>query len=328
VALFLARRLGFNLVVLGVVVVVVSALLRIAPVDPVDVALGSTLTPVSEETEQQMRVELGLNGSALEQMGRYMGDLAQGDMGESLVTRVPVSQIIDERLPATIELALAALVVALLIALPVGVLSALGRDRFADTAGSVFVLVGFAIPSFLLGIVLIYVFSVRLGWLPTSGRPVSVWQAIGDGSPSELATALRYLALPALALGITLAAISARMIRSSMLEALRQDYVRFARAKGLPRRAVTFHAFRNALIPVVTVLGLQLGYLLSGAYIIENVFAWPGLGQQAVQAINTLDYTVVQGVVLVSAALFLTVNLIVDLLYMAIDPRVRLQNRR
>jgi ABC-type dipeptide/oligopeptide/nickel transport system permease component len=325
-ALFLARRLSFNIAVLALVLVVVSLLLRLVPTDPVDVITFAT--PTDEETKVRLREELGLTGSATDQIVEYVNGLLHGDMGYSLTSREPVDRIVLDRLPATLELALAGLVVALVIAVPTGIIAALRRNQLPDYLASSFALVGFAVPSFLFGILLIYVFSVRLGWLPSYGRRVSVWQAIGDGSPADLVSALRFLVLPALALGIGLAAVSARMIRSSMLEALRQDYVRFARAKGLPPRAVTYHAFRNALIPVVTVLGLQLGYLLSGAFIIENVFAWPGLGRAAVEAILSLDYTVVQGVVLVSAALFLTVNLLVDLLYMAIDPRIRLQGGR
>lgn len=322
-ALFLAKRLAFNLAVLGLILVVVSLLMRVVPTDPIDILNFGI--PISEETRAQQREELGLDGSAIDQIGRYVNGLAHGDMGESLSTRVPVREIISDRLPATLELTVAGFLIGLVIAVPIGILAAVKRDRFADYAGSVFVLLGFAIPSFILGILLIYLFAVRLNLLPTSGRPAGVSHAIVHGDTDDLVTALRYLCLPALALGISLAAVSARMIRSAMLEALRQDYVRFARAKGLPERVVIRHAMRNALIPVVTVLGLQLGFLLSGAFIVENVFAWPGLGRAGVQAINTLDYTVVQGVVLVSAVLFLTVNLIVDLLYVALDPRIRLR---
>jgi ABC-type dipeptide/oligopeptide/nickel transport system permease component len=322
--LFLVKRLGFNMVVLALVLITVSLLLRVVPADPVDVMIGAEATQISEETKQALREDLGLTGSPIEQVRTYVQGLLHGDMGESLISRVPVRQIISERLPATIELALAGLLIGLLIAVPIGIMSALKRDRFPDYAGSLFALIGFAIPSFVLGILFIYLFSVRLGWLPSYGRGPSLWRAIAHGSPSEIGNALRYLCMPAFALGIALAAVSARMIRSAMLEALRQDYVRFARAKGLPDRIVTYHAIRNALIPVVTVLGLQLGYLLGGAFIIENVFAWPGLGRTAVQGIISLDYTVVQGVVLVSAVVFLTVNMVVDILYAVLDPRIRL----
>lgn len=323
-ALFIAKRLGLNLAVLALVLVAVSLLLRVVPTDPVEVATFGGLTPISAQEKAQLREQLGLSGSPIHQVSSYAGGLIRGDLGRSLTTGVPVTRIVAERLPATLELALAALVVALLIGVPAGILAALHRDRFADYASSVLLLAGFAIPSFVLGPVLIYVFAVRLDWLPTSGEQASLWHALADGSPREAGTALRFLCLPALALGIPLAAVSARLTRSAMLEALRQDYVRFARAKGLPNRVVTRHALRNALIPVVTVLGVQLGFLLSGVFIVENVFAWPGLGRTAVQAIDSLDYTVVQGVVLVSAALFLTVNLVVDILYVAIDPRIRL----
>jgi peptide/nickel transport system permease protein len=323
-ALFLVKRLGFNVVVLALILITVSLLLRMVPADPVDVMIGAEATQVTEETKQALREDLGLTGSAIDQVRAYVQDLLHGDLGDSLISRVPVRQIIADRLPATIELALAGLIVGLLIAIPVGIMSAVRRDRFPDYAGSMFTLLGFAIPSFVLGILFIYLFSVRLEWLPSYGRGPSLMHAIADGDAGKVRDSLRYLCMPAFALGIALAAVSARMIRSAMLEALRQDYVRFARAKGLPGRIVTYHAIRNALIPVVTVLGLQLGYLLGGAFIIENVFAWPGLGRTAVQGIITLDYTVVQGVVLVSAVVFLTVNLAVDLLYAALDPRIRL----
>jgi ABC-type dipeptide/oligopeptide/nickel transport system permease component len=322
-ALFLAKRLGFNVAALAILLVVVSLLLRLVPADPVDVAtFGAPMTPAAKA---HVRESLGLTGSALDQMGRYLDGLVHGDMGMSLLSRIPVTTIILDRLGATLELALAGLLIALVIAVPLGLASAMKRDQLTDYAGSLFVLVGFAIPSFILGVLLIYLFAVKLGWLPASGREGSLVHAILTANPSEFVSALRYVALPAITLGIGLAAVSARIIRSSMLEALRNDYVRFARAKGLPRRAVTKHALRNALIPVVTVLGLQLGYLLSGVFIIENVFAWPGLGRLAVQSIGQLDYPVIQGVVLISAAIFLTINLIVDLLYAAIDPRVRLK---
>jgi peptide/nickel transport system permease protein len=323
-AVFLIKRLAFNGAVLGVVLVVVSLLLRLVPTDPVQVMRFQSLAPVSPTDEAKLRQNLGLTGGPLHQIAHYISGLLRGDMGVSLTSGEPVRELVFNRLPATIELAVAGLIVAIVIAIPLGTYAALKHDRIADYASSTFVLVGFAIPSFLLGILLIYVFAVRLRVLPTSGRSTSVFAAVSDLDVGELWSALRYLCLPALTLGISLAAVTARMVRASMLEALRQDYVRFARANGLPARVVTLQAFRNALIPVVTVLGLQLGYLLSGAFIIENVFAWPGLGQSAVQAINTLDYPVVQGIVLISAAFFLTVNLLVDVLYAIIDPRVRL----
>lgn len=324
-AAFIARRLAYAAIVLAAIVVVVSLLLRLIPGDPVDVIAAGN-PGITEADKAALRSQLGIDGSALDQVGRYVEQLAHGSLGESLQFRIPVEQIVSERLPATIELALAGLVVALVIAVPVGVLTALKRDRLIDYVGSAFVIVGFSVPSFLLGVLLIAVFSVKLGWLPSSGREVSLFEAIGHGSVSEVGTALRYLCLPAIALGVSLAAWSTRMIRSSMLDSLQQDYVRFARAKGLSeRRVVLRHALRTALIPVVTVLGLQLGYLLSGAFIVENVFALPGLGRTTVQAILHRDYPMVQGVVLVTATLFLLANLLVDMLYAAIDPRIQLR---
>jgi peptide/nickel transport system permease protein len=323
-AVFVAKRLGYALVVLALIMVIVSLLLRMIPGDPVDV-ISAGNPGMTQADKVALRRELGLDGTAIAQVGRYLDHLVHGNMGESLQFRIPVSELVFQRLPATIELTLAGLLVAILIAVPIGIVAALKRDRLPDYAGSVFVVVGFSMPSFLLGILLIFLFSVEFTLLPSSGREVSLFRAIADGSLSEVGTALRYLCLPAIALGVSLAAWSARMIRSAMLEALRQDYVRFARAKGLPGRVVVLrHALRNALIPVITVLGLQLGYLLSGAFIVENVFAWPGLGRTTVQAIFYRDYPVVQGVVLVTAALFLAVNLLVDVVYALVDPRIRL----
>ncbi len=322
---YIARRVGYVVVVLALILVIVSLLLRMIPGDPVDVIAASN-PGMSVADKALLRQELGLSGSAFDQIGRYVGGLAHGDLGQSLQFRIPVSIIIMQKLPGTLELTVSGLIVAILLAFPIGLISAIRRDRLPDYAGSVFVILGFSLPSFLLGVLLILVFAVELGLLPSSGRDVSLFAAIGDANLGEIGAALRFLALPALSLGIGLAAWSARMIRSSMLEALRQDYVRFAYAKGLPRHVVILkHALRNALIPMVTVLGLQLGYLLSGAFIVENVFAWPGLGRTTVQAILFRDYPVVQGVVLVTAALFLTVNLGIDVLYAFIDPRIRLR---
>lgn len=324
-ALFIGKRLCYVVIVLALILVIVSLLLRMIPGDPVDVIAAGN-PGITQADKVALRHELGLNGSAISQVGRYLGQLAHGNMGQSLQFRIPVSQIVFQRLPATIELTLGGLIVAIVVALPIGLMSAIKQGTAADYAGSVFVVVGFSVPSFVLGILLIFALSIKAPIFPSSGEEISVFQAIGSGSFTEVGTALRYLCLPAVALGVSLAAWSARMIRSAMLEALRQDYVRFARAKGLPERIVVLrHALRNALIPVVTVLGLQLGYLLSGAFIIENVFAWPGLGRTTVQAILYRDYPVVQGVVLVTAALFLVTNLIVDIAYAVIDPRIHLR---
>jgi peptide/nickel transport system permease protein len=319
---FFVRRIVANILVLAMILVIVSLLLRIGP-DPVKIIQALSVTPLTAATKAAWRHELGVDVSVWQQMLLYVEHLAHGDMGMTFATKQPVASLIFGRLPATLELTFVAVVVGLLIAVPLGVVAALRRDRLADYAGSVTALFGFATPSFLLGVLLIYLFSIRLGWLPSFGHGVSLWRAIADGSPHELFSSLRFVIMPALALAIPLGAVNARMIRSAMLESLRQDFVRFARAKGLPNRVVTYYALRHALIPVVTELELELGGLLGGALIVENVFAWPGIGQIAVDASTSKDFPLIQGFVLVTAALFLTVNLVVDMLYALIDPRIR-----
>lgn len=318
------RRMAHAAVVLVLVVLVASLLLRLIPGDPVDV-ISAGNPGITEEDKDIMREQLGLDGPAHSQVWHYVQGLAKGDLGTSLQFRLPVSEIVGERLPATIELAVAGLAVAVLIAIPAGIYSAVRQGSIADHAASTLVLIGFSIPSFLVGVLLIYLFSTTLHVLPSSGLPTSLFPALLDGDWAGAGDALRHLALPAFALGLSLAAWSTRMIRQSMIAALSEDYVKFARAKGLSTWSVVIrHGFKNALIPVMTLLGLQMGYLLSGAFIIENVFAWPGLGRSTVQAILFRDYPVVQGVVLVTAVTFLVFNLLIDLLYAALDPRIRL----
>jgi peptide/nickel transport system permease protein len=222
------------------------------------------------------------------------------------------------------------MMVAVLIALPLGLITALKRDRPADYIGSIVAVLGISVPAFLLGILFILAFAVEWRIFPAAGYGGSFVQAVKalvtEGDFGPLRESLRYLFLPGLTLGISVAAYNARMIRSSMIEVLRQDYIRAARAKGLKGNTVVMrHAFRNALIPVVTILGLQIGYLLSGAFVIENVFAWPGIGRFSVQALTWRDYPTIQGVVMITALIFLTINLLVDLLYAVIDPRIRIQ---
>jgi peptide/nickel transport system permease protein len=242
------------------------------------------------------------------QYGRYLERLAYGDLGQSLKFQAPVRRIIFERYPATLALAFLALLVCASIAIPAGVLAAHRCGHPTDRAVGVFTLLGLAIPNFALGPMLILLFSIELGWLPVSGR----------GGPS-------YYILPAATLGAALAAILARMVRGSMLEELASDYVRTARAKGLSTRAVLFrHAFRNALIPIITILGLQFGTLLAGTIVTETIFSWPGIGRLTVQAISSRDYPLLQGCILVIALSYVLVNLLTDFLYAVIDPRVRL----
>lgn len=326
-AAFLIRRIAHMLAVLAAVLIIVSVLLRLIPGDPVDAIMAGN-PGITEDDKQVLRTQLGLNDPLPVQIGTYALDVVRGDFGDSLRFRSPVRPLIMEKLPPTIELTVFSMIIALLIAVPIGLITALHRDRPADYIGSILAVLGISIPSFLLGILLILFFAVEWRVFPSSGYGGSFSRSLGvlvtDGDTAPLRKSLRYLLLPGLTLGVAVAAYNARMLRSAMVETLRQDYIRYAQAKGLPDRVVYLrHAFRNALIPVVTILGLQIGYLLSGAFVIENVFAWPGIGRFSVQALGWRDYPVVQAVVLITAVIFLSINLLVDLLYGMIDPRIR-----
>ncbi len=252
--------------------------------------------------------QMGFDQPFLVQFANFAGKLALGDFGMSWRFQEPALNVVLEKLPATIELAVASLMLSLLIAVPIGVISAVRKDSKVDTFSMVFALLGQSIPGFWLGLMLILVFAVDLGWLPTSGR--QGWQ---------------YLILPALSLGLALAGRNARLVRSCMLEVLNEDYIRTARAKGLPEwRVINKHALKNALLPIVTIVGLELGSLLGGAVVTESVFSWPGVGLLAVQAINGRDYPVVQAVIIITALGFVLINLAVDLLYPKLDPRITL----
>jgi len=275
------------------------------PGDPVEQMLGEGAAP-GELT--QLRHALDLDQPLFTQYGHYLRQLAHGDLGQSLKYQAPVRRVIFDRYPATLQLAFLALFVCAAIAIPAGILAAYRRGHFADRAVGVFTLFGLAVPNFALGPVLILIFSIELGILPVSGR----------------AGPLSYI-LPAATLGAALAAILTRMVRGAMLEELSSDYVRTARAKGLGTAAVLFrHAFRNALIPVITILGLQFGTLLAGTIVTETIFSWPGIGRLTVQAISSRDYPLLQGCILVISVSYVLVNLFTDLLYSFVDPRVRL----
>jgi peptide/nickel transport system permease protein len=299
-------RLLYTLPALWLVLTLVFLLIHIVPGDPVQQMLGEGAAPAEVE---QLRHALGLDQPLAEQYGRYLAGLVRGDLGQSFRFQAPVGRIIFERYPATLQLAAVALLVCAAIGIPVGVLAAYRRGRPADRAASVFTLLGLAVPNFALGPVLILLFSIELGWLPVSGR----------GGPL-------YFVLPAATLGAALAAILTRMVRGAMLEELSSDYVRTARAKGLSTLAVLLrHALRNALIPIITILGLQFGTLLAGTIVTESIFSWPGIGRLTVQAISARDYPLLQGCILVISVSYVLVNLLTDLLYALIDPRVRLQ---
>lgn len=313
--------------VLIAVLIIVSVLIRLIPGDPIDAIMAGN-PGITEDDKQALRSQLGLNDSIPVQIAKYAEGLLKGDFGESLRFRTQVRPLIVEKLPPTIELTLFAMIVAMMIALPLGLITALKRDQPADYVGSIVAVLGISIPGFLLGILLILFFSVQWRVFPSSGYGGSIthatWILITTGDTEPIRKSLRYIFLPGITLGIAAAAYNARIIRSAMIEVLRQDYVRYARAKGLTSRSVNIsHAFRNALIPVVTILGLQIGYLLSGAFVVENVFAWPGIGRFSVQALGWRDYPVIQGVVIVTAVIFLSINFLVDVIYVLIDPRVR-----
>lgn len=301
---YILRRLVLVIPVLIGVSVVVFWMVRAIPGDPARVIAGEA---ASEETLERIREQYGLNERPIVQYGIFVKNALQGDFGRSIRSRRPVVDEISTRLWPTLELAAGSLLVAVAIGVTAGVLSAVRPNSIVD-AGSMFVaLVGISMPVFWLGLMFMYVFSYRLELFPTVGR--GTWS---------------HLVLPSLTLGLSSAAIIARMTRSSMLEVLRRDYVRTARAKGLHERMVVLkHAFRNALIPIITVTGLQLGTLLGGAVLTESVFAWPGIGRLMVDSIVARDYPVVQAAVLVVALSFILINLLVDVLYAYVDPTIR-----
>lgn len=308
------RYLGSRLLTMVVAMVgvstVVFALIHLIPGDPVRNSLGTRFT---QEVYDAKRAAAGLDRPLGEQFVRWLGNAARGDLGESFRTNREVTSMVLERLPATISLAAVALLIALLIALPVGIVSAARSGSKLDYAATAASQVGVSIPDFWAGIMYILLFALTLQWLPPSGYE----------SPFDSVTEwLRHLILPALTVGLVSGSILTRFVRSAVLEALNQDYVRTAEAKGLSRRQVVMrHVLPNAAIPIVTVVGLQLGFMLGGVVVVEVIFAWPGIGRLALTAVEDRDYTVLQGAVLYLAFTFLVVNLLVDLLYAVLDPR-------
>lgn len=301
---FLARRLALTVPVLLGVATLVFSLIHLIPGDPALAMLGETAAP---EDVAELRTRLGLDRPLLAQYGHFLNGVLHGDLGTSLRTSQPVTTAIVERMPATAELAAAAMLVAIGVSLPLGIAAAVWRGTFVDHGAMTLALLGVSIPNFWLGPLLAIIFSVKLGWLPVSGR--GTWA---------------HLVLPAISLGAALAAILARMTRATLLEELREPYVLAARARGTSRwRAVMYHAFRNSLIPIVTLLGLQFGAVLTGAVITETVFAWPGIGRLLIQSIGFRDYPLVQGCILLIAVTYVGVNLVTDLVYGALDPRIR-----
>ena len=309
---FAARRLLATVPLLFFVSLVVFSFVHVLPGDPAVLFLGEEATP---ETLAKFRTRLGFDRPLVTQYVEWLGRALRGDLGRSLRTNQPVTEAILQRLPVTLELLGAALAVSLAIAIPAGIVSAVKRNSGVDLASTVFALIGFSLPNFWLGLILIYVFALLLRWLPPSG--FAPLPAVADNA--------RSLILPALTLGTALAALITRQLRSGMLEVLRQDYVRTAQAKGLGQGVVVAkHALKNALIAVVTVIGLQIGGLLGNTIITESLFALPGVGRLMIDAVFSRDFFIVQGVVLFLAVGYVLSNLIVDVLYSYLDPRIRL----
>jgi ABC-type dipeptide/oligopeptide/nickel transport system permease component len=301
---YLIRRILLTVPVLLGVATLVFALIHLVPGDPAEAMLGESAPPADVAG---LRARLGLDRPLLVQYGSYLAGLARGDLGTSFRYGTPVRAEIASRLGRTFQLAIVAMLVAVVAALPLGILGALYRGRAVDQAATTLSLAGIAMPNFWLGPLLAIVFSVKLGWLPVSGT--GSWQ---------------HIVLPALTLGAALSAMTARMTRASLIDELRELYVLAARARGLSRYdAIVGHALRNSLIPVVTVLGLQLGSVLTGTIITETIFSWPGVGRLLIQAINFRDYPLVQGCILLIATTYVAMNLLVDLTYAWLDPRIR-----
>jgi peptide/nickel transport system permease protein len=303
---YLAKRLGASIAVLLGVSLVTFILTFLVPTDPVRLIAGRTATPATVES---IRHELGLDRPLPLQYLRYLGHLAQGDLGRSYLQRTSVSELIGSRLPATMLLMAGAIACELLLGLPAGIFAATRRGRPVDRGTMVLSFVGVSAPQFVVGLLLLYLFAYRLGWFPLSGYG-----------------GLSHLVLPALTLGIAGGGWYSRMMRSSMIEVLRLDYVRTARSKGLGEPAVILqHVLRNAILPVIAMVGLDIGFFMSGAVVVESVFGWPGIGQLAWQAIQQLDLPIIMGVTLVAAAAIVLGNLLADLVTPLIDPRIRLR---
>jgi ABC-type dipeptide/oligopeptide/nickel transport system permease component len=301
---FLVRRVLLTIPVLLGVATLVFSLIHMIPGDPVQSMLGEGASP---DSVNELRSRLGLDRPLYAQYLSFLSGVAHGNLGTSLRTSEPVTTAITSRLPATFELAAAAMLVAVVIAIPLGVIAAVGAGTFVDHIATTLALIGISMPNFWLGPLLAIVFAVELGWLPVSGRGT-----------------LAQLVLPAITLGAPLAAVLARMTRASVIDELRELYVMAARARGVSKaRAVLKHALRNSLIPIVTVLGLQLGAVLTGAVITETIFAWPGVGRLLIQSIGFRDYPLVQGCILLIALTYVSMNLLTDLAYGLLDPRIR-----
>lgn len=322
---YLIRRLFQSIIVIFGVTIVTFFSLQLSG-DPTYLYVSDR---ASDEEIAETRKKLGFDRPVMEQYLSFVTNLMRGDFGDSLRSKTPALPQVLERLPATMELTIFAMTLAITLAIPIGIIAALRRGTPIDGGVMIFAIVGQSMPSFWLGIMLILFVGLQLRWLPISGH-VPVIQPILDGEPSlaiqNLPDALYHLIMPGITIAVFSLSRNARLVRSAMLEVLGQDYIRTAHAKGLTERAVIIgHAFRNALIPVITILGLEFGFLLSGVVVVETVFSWPGLGRLVFNAINQRDIPIVQTAVVIFSLLFVGLNLVVDLLYVVLNPRIRLE---
>jgi len=329
---YIIKRLLTIVPVLVGISIIVFGFIHLIPGDPAVTMLGERATP---ERVKEVRVQLGLDQPLYAQYIIYAGKILHGDLGVSILRGDPVLVDLLRRFPATVELALAAIGIAILIGIPSGIVSAVWRNSVFDGCSRIMALTGVSMPIFWLGLMLAWVFGVMLGWLPTGFRlgtnvtleivtHFNLVDSVITGNGAALVESVRHLILPALALSTIPMAVITRMTRASLLEVLSQDYIRTAESKGLPQRAVVLrHAMRNALLPVMTVTGLQIGRLLAGAILTETIFSWPGIGLWIYEAIQARDYPIVQGATLFIATIFVTVNLLTDCLYAAADPRIK-----
>lgn len=309
---YVVRRLLGMIPVLILVALTSFLLIHMVPGDPALVMLGSDATT---EQVDQLRAELGLDRPLITQFGLWISQVLRGNMGDSFFLGRPVTQALMERLPATLQLALLSLLFALLVGIPAGLIAAIKQNSWWDQLVMATAIIGISVPAFWLGLALMLVFAVQLGWFPSGGY-TPLWEDFWGG--------LSTLVLPAISLGLMQAALIARMTRSSMLEVLRQDYVRTAKAKGLGRwKVIMKHALKNAMLPIITTVGGAFGVLLGGAVVVETVFTYPGLGRLVVMAVQRRDYPLVQGALLLTSVIYVMVNLIVDLLYVVFDPRIK-----
>ncbi|WP_025720530.1 ABC transporter permease [Paenibacillus polymyxa] len=331
---YIVKRLAILIPVLLGMTLIVFSIIHAIPGDPAETILGDKAT---EQSKQALREQLGLNKPWLQQYGTYLGELAQGDLGDSIRTRQPIAREMVPYLAATLELTVASMFFAVVVGMNAGIVSAWKRNSWFDYVSMIIALVGVSMPIFWLGLMEQWIFANKLHWLPSIGRmnsrdPVeavthlAVIDAFIGGRMDQVWTVIKHLILPSIALGTIPMAVIARITRSSMLEVMDADYIRTARAKGLASFQVVYkHALKNAAIPVLTVIGLQTGSLLGGAVLTETIFAWPGIGRYIFEAISSRDYPVIQSGILIIAFLFVIINLIVDLLYAVLDRRIRYQ---